>query len=355
MSEKNNQCANLINKIESNLYIFTKFPIIGLLVISIIAIFIRLLFLDTELPIRQDANAYFWYAMDMSILNQFPSSGHTNDGWSIFLSFFFSIFNFNNYLDYTILQRIITIVISVITIIPIYFLAKKFVSKEASILAGALFIFEPHIIQNSLQGLTEPLYIFLITLSLVFFLTNDIRFRYLSFAIIALSTIVRAEGITMLIIMSITFFILQKRDKEIIKKYVVAILIFGLIFGTMMFIKIESSGIENSAIGFMANVGAGFIIDSDNIPMEWEDVFVNMVDQGREITPLKAPIDLRKKLRDLKWLPTKDKENVHHDFVTLMKTLNTLWEQPFLPNETYEHYSYPATNENEVTTTFCGT
>ena len=49
-----------------------------------------------------------------------------------------------------------------------------------------------------------------------------------------------------------------------------------------------------------------------------------MVDQGREITPLKAPIDLRKKLRDLKWLPTKDKENVHHDFVTLMKTLNTL-------------------------------
>ena len=72
------------------------------------------------------------------------------------------------------------------------------------------------------------------------------------------------------------------------------------------------------------NYDKALFIDSDNIPMEWEDVFVNMVDQGREITPLKAPIDLRKKLRDLKWLPTKDKENVHHDFVTLMKTLNTL-------------------------------
>ena len=65
-------------------------------------------------------------------------------------------------------------------------------------------------------------------------------------------------------------------------------------------------------------------IDSDNIAMEWEDVFVNMSNQGREITPLKSPIELRNKLRALRWLPTKDKENVHNDFVTLMKTLNTL-------------------------------
>ena len=65
-------------------------------------------------------------------------------------------------------------------------------------------------------------------------------------------------------------------------------------------------------------------IDSDNIAMVWEDVFVSMAEQGREVTPLKTPADLRNKLRSLQWLPTKDKENVHSDFVTLMKTLNTL-------------------------------
>ena len=65
-------------------------------------------------------------------------------------------------------------------------------------------------------------------------------------------------------------------------------------------------------------------IDSDNIAMVWEDVFVSMAEQGREVTPLKTPADLRNKLRTLQWLPTKDKENVHSDFVTLMKTLNTL-------------------------------
>ena len=48
-------------------------------------------------------------------------------------------------------------------------------------------------------------------------------------------------------------------------------------------------------------------------------------------------------------------EAIQENKVDLMKTLNALWKQPFLPNETYEHYSYPATNENEVTTTFCGT
>ena len=65
-------------------------------------------------------------------------------------------------------------------------------------------------------------------------------------------------------------------------------------------------------------------IDSDDFPMEWEDVFVNMAGQGREVMPLKEPVDLRSKLRSLQWLPTKDKENIHRDFVTLMKTLNTL-------------------------------
>ena len=72
------------------------------------------------------------------------------------------------------------------------------------------------------------------------------------------------------------------------------------------------------------NYDKSLFIDSDNIAMEWEDVFVNMSNQGREVTPLKSPIELRNKLRSLGWLPTKDKENVHNDFVTLLKTLNTL-------------------------------
>ena len=72
------------------------------------------------------------------------------------------------------------------------------------------------------------------------------------------------------------------------------------------------------------NYDRTLFIDSDNISLKWEDVFINMAKQGREVEPLKDPITLRNKLRSLKWLPTKENENVHKDFVTLMKTLNTL-------------------------------
>ncbi|MBT5954461.1 YdiU family protein [bacterium] len=48
-------------------------------------------------------------------------------------------------------------------------------------------------------------------------------------------------------------------------------------------------------------------------------------------------------------------EAIQENKFDLMKTLNTLWKQPFLTNEKYEQFSYPATDKNEVTTTFCGT
>ena len=165
--------SSLIYKIEEKITFFIDKPVISLLIIGSISLAIRLLFFDSEISIRQDANAYFWYAMDMSILNYFPSSAHANDGWPMALSGIFYIFNFNNYLDYTILQRITTIIISTLTIIPVYYLCKKFFQPSYSLMGAALFAFEPHLIQNSLLGLTEPLYIILVISALSLFLSEN--------------------------------------------------------------------------------------------------------------------------------------------------------------------------------------
>ena len=89
--ETNPILSSLIYKFEDRISFFVEKPIISLSIIGIVSLLIRLVFLETELPIRQDANAYFWYAMDMSILNHLPVSHHANDGWSIVLSFIFSI------------------------------------------------------------------------------------------------------------------------------------------------------------------------------------------------------------------------------------------------------------------------
>jgi hypothetical protein len=247
-NEQPSRISLLIYKFEEKITFFTEKPFISLFIIGIISLSIRLLFFEPDVPIKQDANAYFWYAMDMSILNYFPYSAHANDGWPMALSGVFSIFNFNNYLDYTILQRVTTIIISVLTIIPVYYFCRKFFLPSYSLVGVALFAFEPHLIHNSLLGLTEPLYIFLGISSLSLFLSKNKKLMYCSFAIVAFATLVRAEGIILFVILLVLFFIFNKRDKKIISKFFIATIIFFIIFSSMTIIKIDTNrGLEGTA------------------------------------------------------------------------------------------------------------
>lgn len=246
-NKKSSMFPSLIFKIEEKCIFFAKMPVIILLIIGIIALTIRLLFLESELPIRQDANFYFWYAMDMSILHNLPYSPHANDGWPMALSIIFSMFNFNNYLDYTIIQRITTIIISVLTIIPVYYFCRRFFESSYSLVGAAMFAFEPHLIQNSLLGLTEPLYIFLGISSLSLFLSQKKKIMYFSFVLIAFTTLVRAEGIVLFVIMILLLFVFNKKDKKIIGKFFLAITIFTIMFGLMTVLKISSSGLDDTA------------------------------------------------------------------------------------------------------------
>ena len=108
---------------------------------------------------------------------------------------FFSIFSIQRifWIIWT-LQRYITIIISVTTIIPVFILCRKFCGNELSLLGASLFVFQPRIIENSLLGVTEPLFILLELSCLVLFLQNDLKFKYLSFAFLALACLVRYEG-----------------------------------------------------------------------------------------------------------------------------------------------------------------
>ncbi len=267
MTNVNNRSrmSSLIYKVEEKISFFIDNPIISLFIIGIIALGTRVLFFEPEILIRQDANAYFWYAMDMSILNYFPVSAHANDGWPMALSGIFSIFSFNTYLDYTILQRVTTILISVVTIIPIYYLCRKFFQPSYALVGAALFAFEPHIIQNSLLGITEPLYLFLTVSSLALFLSKNQKLVYGSFAVAALATIIRSEGIAILVILLITFFVNNRKEKRTIRGILLAVIIFSAIFVPMMIIKIQtSSGIASSSLNPIVGFSYGSIADPEN-------------------------------------------------------------------------------------------
>ena len=104
-----------------------KKSIFFLSVILIVGLIIRLYYVPYGLPITLDGfGGYFLYALDISILRDFPNYTLSQSGWGEFLSLFFMNFHSDNFIDYMNLQRIISVILSAITVIPIYFICKIF-------------------------------------------------------------------------------------------------------------------------------------------------------------------------------------------------------------------------------------
>ncbi|WP_101477061.1 hypothetical protein [Candidatus Nitrosotalea bavarica] len=234
--------SSLFTMFEGKLEFSKKNIIAALVIVASIGLIFRLYFFHTTIPLILDALQYFWYANDLSILGHFPKSGLANNGWPSFLAIFFSIFHFNSFLAYMNLQRVLTITISVLTIIPLYYLCKRFLTKTLSIVGAALFVLEPRVIQNSLLGITEPLYIFLLAISSCLILSKNRLYTYASFGIAALATIVRLEGIFIFITISAWFFIFNRNEKRKISRFAIGVAIFVLILLPVALIRTQSEG-----------------------------------------------------------------------------------------------------------------
>jgi hypothetical protein len=231
MTEKNNFSNEPIFDKSKNLRkFFLKNWYFHLIIIGIISISLKLYYVNFEIPFALDSLIYFIYAFDSSILGHLPESySPANNGWPGFVSIFFSMFEFDNPISYMQLQKSISIIISTLTIIPVFLLCKKFFNRNLSLVGASIFAFEPRIIQNSIEGITEPLFIFLIAITLVMFLSENKKIIYGSFGIISLGTMVRGEGIMLFFVISIMFFIKYRQSWSTIPKYIPAALIFILI------------------------------------------------------------------------------------------------------------------------------
>jgi len=121
---------NIVKELSDN----NSFKIIIFLIVG--AIITRLYFMPFNIPISLDGIDYFAYAVAMSREGTFPN-GYllTNFGWSSFVSVFFMFGHDADMLTLMNLQRILSIIISISTAIPIYFLTKIFFKKEISLLA----------------------------------------------------------------------------------------------------------------------------------------------------------------------------------------------------------------------------
>ncbi len=242
---------------------FSKYTIFLLLIIST-ALSIRFYFFPIDVPLTSDALYYFLYSSDIYHLGQLPKDwSPVNNGWPIFVSLFFSVLNNNDIQTLMTTQRILSVFISVIISIPVYYLCKKFVQRKYAIIGVVFVAFEPRLIINSFLGITDPLYLLLITSGLVLFLSSNKKQVYFSFILISLSTIVRGEGLVLFLVLSIIFLIRYRNEKyKIFFKYFIIFGIFMLIILPVSFYRIDARGDDGM---FMTIFSGGSKLSSDLI------------------------------------------------------------------------------------------
>ena len=224
----------------------SKFKIIIYFSLIISAgLILRYVFFPFDIPLTLDSLGYFWYGIDLSVNGKFPTEHDLpNNLWPSLLSIFFNISNSENFLDYMIIQRNLSIIFSVFTSIPIYFLAKKFIKKEFALIAPLFFIFEPRIIENSLAGITEPFFIFMVVSSLALFFSKQKKLILLSFVLSGLFCLIRYEGIMITFGMIIILCYRFKHEKKNLIYVIFAICIFLLVITPMSIIRTDTMGYD---------------------------------------------------------------------------------------------------------------
>ena len=246
-----------INHRDSSLLILFSLMGIGFL--------IRLYYIPFQVPIALDGIDYFAYTVAINKEGYFPV-GYLglNFGWSTFLSPIFSLWGSNEMLELMNIQRIFSSVISVFTAVPIYFLCKTFFKKNISILGAALFLFAPRIIENSVLGISDSIFVFFVAVTIMFVFVKETKLFYLSFVFAALAGFTRYEGLLLIFPILIAFFIRKDFQKiSIIRASLGVILFFSII------ILINATAYEQTNLNILSPLlgGANYVsyyVLSDN-------------------------------------------------------------------------------------------
>ena len=246
----------------------TKYTIFLSLIIGI-TIGLRFYYFPSDVPLNADALYYFWYSSDIYHIGKLPDDwSPSNNGWPIFVSIFFTIIDSKDIFALMQIQRFISVIISILIIIPTYFLCKKFVAKKFALIGASFIAFDPRLIVNSFLGVTDPLYLLLITSSLTLFLFSNKKTIYFSFMLISFATVVRVEGFLFFLVLSLIFLIrYRKENYKIFFKYFIIFGIFMLVVFPINLYHVEqesNSGIFERSIGTGGNIITSLTSENSN-------------------------------------------------------------------------------------------
>ena len=202
---------------------------------------LRFYYLPYDVPIVTDGFYSFVYAAKTVFEGNLPIGyGTTNTGWANFLALFFSLSDTSDPFYLMQIQRSLSVILSSLTIIPAFFIFRKFVNIRWALFGCLLLTIEPKLLMQSLEGINYTLFFFLFVSAIALFLTKTKLSLFLSFGCIACITLVRYEGLLLLIPLSIMYF-LKFKDKKSIVKFLGMIFIIIIILAPISVLRIQAT------------------------------------------------------------------------------------------------------------------
>ena len=232
-----------------------KKTVIYLSLIVVLGLAMRFYYVPTDLPIVSDGYFEFVYAAKTVFEGSLPVGYNTtNTGWANFLSLFFSLSDTSDPFYLMQIQRSLSIVLSTITIIPAFFIFRKFVNVRWALFGSILLVIEPRLLMISLEGINYSLFFFIFVLAIALFLKKTNISLFLSFGCIACATLVRYEGLLLLIPLCIMYFV-KFKDKKSIIKFLGMIFVIIIILAPISALRIQAT--ENLCYETVFGEGCG--------------------------------------------------------------------------------------------------
>ena len=212
-----------------------------LILISLISLGFKLSVVDFSIPVNSDNLGYALNAIAHTD-GDFSQSSHRGMGWSLFTSIFFGFINSENFLDYSNTIRTLSMAVGISSIPMMYLIGRKFFDQRYSLVVASLFAFEPHLNYNSTLGLSEPILILAVIGAFYFILNQNTRFVIISLIMAGIVYWIRINGFWVFVVISIIYFLTQKKSRKFLANYGIAVAVFLLVISPVLIERNEEFG-----------------------------------------------------------------------------------------------------------------
>ncbi|MCG2694409.1 glycosyltransferase family 39 protein [Candidatus Parcubacteria bacterium] len=243
MKEENKLLNFLEIKLDKLFSFFGKHFFILTLVYFLIAFFIRIIFAP-NLILREDAFLYFLKATEMSRGDFSPLLTHAY-GWSFVLSLILKFFSGAGIFQQMFYARIASCFLDALAIFPLAYIAKQFIKKENVYIVLSIFVFIPQLIYSAISATSEPLFTFILLMSLVcvYKAFKNPKYILLASFFASASFYVRHNGIFVFLAIIISFILLKKHIFNFKYKYILfAFLVFMVASAPLLMHRYVSFG-----------------------------------------------------------------------------------------------------------------